>query len=75
MTWASIIAGLVSLFSSLAAWFRSEASKQEGRNEVELEGRRELDRLNGAADAARDSVPDDIEAIRSDPRNRRRRKV
>lgn len=75
MTWAKIIAGLVSFFNWLARRIGEAEAEQRGKDKAELEGRRELDRITDAADAARNRVSDDLEAIKADPRNRRRRKV
>lgn len=72
MTWTKIIAGLVSLLTSLVAWIKTEAIKKAERDAMELDARREEDRLVAAADAARDGVSDAPDDIANDPNNRRR---
>lgn len=72
MSWAKIIAGLVSFFNWLARRIDEAKAEQRGRDDAELDARRELDRLAAAADAARDGVSNDLNAIKADPRNRRK---
>lgn len=72
MAWAKIVAGLVSLLSNLVAWFKAEAIRKAERDAIEVEARREQDRLVAAADAARNSVSDDPADIAADPNNRSR---
>jgi hypothetical protein len=72
MTWAKIVAGLLSFLNSLVAWFKAEAIRKAERDAIEVEARREHDRLVAAADAARNSVSRDPADIAADPNNRRR---
>jgi hypothetical protein len=71
--WLRIVAGVLDLFRSLAAFIQKEQAKQDGRNEVELAARREADRASDVARDAVDRVSDDLDEIRNDPNNRRRK--
>jgi hypothetical protein len=71
--WLRIVAGVLDLFRSLAAFIQKEQAKQDGRNEVELAARREADRASDVARDAADRVSDDLDEIRNDPNNRKRK--
>jgi hypothetical protein len=74
VTWAKIIAGLVSFFNWLARHIERNEAKTDGRNEAELEARREADRVSDVVADAADRVRDDSwREIVDDPDNRRRR--
>jgi hypothetical protein len=73
MTWAKIVASLLSILNWLAAQISRSQAKSEGRNEAELEARREADRVSDAARDAASRVSDDPADIATDPNNRRGR--
>jgi hypothetical protein len=68
----SLLTAALNLLLGRQRKIEEQQDRQDGSNETELEGHRELDRLNDIADAARDGVRDDIDSVRADPRNRRR---
>ncbi|HEU0310667.1 MAG TPA: hypothetical protein VFR36_05565 [Sphingomicrobium sp.] len=74
MTWAKIIAGLLSLLRTVARWIEEGRIRADERNRIELEARRARDARIAAADAAVDRLQHDPESVAADPRNRRRRK-
>jgi len=75
MSWAQTIARVVGLLAALVAWLKERSIRKAERDAIELEGRKELDRLDSAAGDAQQRVqPDDIEQAKSDPNNRRHRR-
>jgi hypothetical protein len=74
MTWAKILAGIVSLLNWLARKLDEDKARQQGADNAELEARRKADDASVAADAAADRVRDDTwRDIVDDPDNRKRR--
>jgi hypothetical protein len=69
----SIIATVLSFLRAVADRLAEQRAKQAGKDESELEARREIDRLNADADDAVGRVQRDHEAIVNDPNNRRRK--
>ena len=53
MSWASLLAGIVSLFNRLAQISRDNALKKNGANAAELKKRDELDDVRKEAEAIR----------------------
>jgi hypothetical protein len=70
----SIIATVLSFLRAVADRLAEQRAKQAGKDESELEARREIDRLNADADDAVGRVQHDHEAIVNDPNNRRRKR-
>lgn len=74
MTWAKLIAGLLSLFRTVARWIEEGRIRQSERDRIELDALRARDARIAVANAAVDGLQHDAESVAADPRNRRRRK-